>query len=154
MATPINDLFVTIISYWTYAVFIVGIVAMTALILVFAFWAFDKVGKSALPNAKRIPMRFWMWRAYRAFNKVNPVPKAYRVNEPEQELSRMLNELIKAAYDEGYVVTITEKSVVPLAMGNTRMIPAIRKARHAPEKEIMALSDTEWHEKYNNMPQF
>ncbi len=131
------ETFLTIAIYWDAAMWIIGAVVVTFLLVYFLLALYQHLfmGWSKKVHSDFM-LHLWLYQAMRAYERDgNPRPDAQTMPEDEK-LKRCARELIDFAEEHGYVLTIeTEPAAfMPLAMGNSYMVFDVREAHERYQK--------------------
>ena len=117
--------------WWTVAVFVIGMIAITGALFVLLRWALALYFDRRINRIQKLAPSLWVWRACRAYRKISPlgtdVGIVYSVPEV---LYRSLQKTIELAEEEGYTLAIEHISRWPLKMGNYRMSPRVYEGNH------------------------
>lgn len=123
--------FLTIALYWDVAMWLIGAVVTTGLLVIALMAIYHKLFKGwGKKVGNDFRFHLWLLQAMRAWEREgNPRPNGPTMTE-HQKLTTCARELIDFAEEHGYVLTITTEPLQPLAMGNSYMDFDVRPARH------------------------
>lgn len=125
--------FLTIALYWDVAMWLIGAVVTTGLLVIAAMAIYQELFRGWGRKVRGdFLFHLWLFQAMRAWiNDGNPRPDGAPLMTERQKLEACANELICFAEEHGYVLTIhTEPApFTPLAMGNSLMVFDVREAR-------------------------
>ena len=123
-----------VIIYWDIAMWVMGAVFTTALLIIGLMWAYSTLlngwGKKVRGD---FLFHLWIYQAMRAWiREGNPRPDGHPLMTERQKLETCARELIDFAEEHGYVLTISTEPqpLQPLAMGNHYMALQVRPARN------------------------
>lgn len=125
-----------VIIYWDIAMWVMGAVFTTALLIIGLMWAYSTLFKGwGEKVANDFRLHLWLYRGMRAWERAgNPRPDGQTMTE-EQKLKQSLRELLVLAMEHGYVITVENKPREPLAMGNSYMAFDVRPTRNHYQKD-------------------
>ena len=124
--------FLTIALYWDVAMWLIGAVVTTGLLVIAIMAIYHKLFKGwGKKVSKDFRLHLWLYQASRAWEREGNTPPDGRKHMTEEEkLRQALRELLVLAMEHGYVITVENKPRTPLAMGNSYIDFDVRPARH------------------------
>ena len=125
------EIILKVIIYWDVAMWVMGAVFTTALLIIGLMWVYSTLFKGwGKRVGQELLFHLWVYQAMRAWEQDgNPRPVGQTLPEGEK-LKRCARELIHFAEEHDYVLTIhTEPApFTPLAMGNSLMVYEVRES--------------------------